>query len=486
MKKVGKFCWIIPIFIALLLCYSTIWVFDTYDNPSFEQILFHLSEPIEGVESTLIFDYLKNCVLISLIETIIIFVVLHFVAKKIISPRTIKIFKVVLLVISFVISIWCFYALGLFEYIVTGNKNSTFIEDNYVDPREVEITFPDKKRNLIYIFVESLESSYLSTEDGGLMEETLIPELKSLAENNISFSDTDKIGGAFQLNGTSWTTAALISHTAGIPLKMGKKTANHSEISYFLGGAYTLGDVLFMEGYNQAIMFGSDAVFGNRGTYFRNHGFYEVYDYYDAISKKKIDDDYFVWWGYEDSKLFEYAKEEALNLAKENEPFNLTLLTVNTHQVDGYLEEGCSTKFDSQYENVIACTSYQVNEFINWCKKQDFYEDTTVIIAGDHLTMKQNFFKKSESSKRRVYNAIINASTGVVDTSNRIFSTMDMYPTTLAALGAKIEGNKLGLGTNLFSEEKTLIEKYGVEKVNEEFSYMSDFYNKKLLLYDDK
>ena len=29
--------------------------------------------------------------------------------------------------------------------------------------------------------------------------------------------------------------------------------------------------------------------------------------------------------------------------------------------------------------------------------------------------------------------------------------------------GAKIEGNRLGLGTNLFSNEKTLIEKYGVE-----------------------
>ena len=34
---------------------------------------------------------------------------------------------------------------------------------------------------------------------------------------------------------------------------------------------------------------------------------------------------------------------------------------------------------------------------------------------------------------------------------------MDMYPTTLAAMSIKIEGNKMGLGTNLFSNEKTLL-----------------------------
>ena len=61
---------------------------------------------------------------------------------------------------------------------------------------------------------------------------------------------------------------------------------------------------------------------------------------------------------------------------------------------------------------------------------------------------------------------------------------MDMFPTTLAAIGAEIEGNRLGLGTNLFSEEETLIEKYGFEEVNDQIRYKSDFYNEKLLLMD--
>ena len=37
---------------------------------------------------------------------------------------------------------------------------STFIDDNYVDPSSVNITFPEQKRNLIYIFLESMEMTY--------------------------------------------------------------------------------------------------------------------------------------------------------------------------------------------------------------------------------------------------------------------------------------------------------------------------------------
>jgi len=59
-----------------------------------------------------------------------------------------------------------------------------------------------------------------------------------------------------------------------------------------------------------------------------------------------------------------------------------------------------------------------------------------------------------------------------------------MYPTTLAALGATIEGDRLGLGTNLFSNIETLAEKYGVEYVREELEKKSAFYNKKLIYND--
>ena len=54
-------------------------------------------------------------------------------------------------------------------------------------------------------------------------------------------------------------------------------------------------------------------------------------------------------------------------------------------------------------------------------------------------------------------------------------TTMDMFPTTIAALGAQIEGDRLGLGTNC-SAEPALAEKVGMDTLNKEIRKRSIFY----------
>ncbi|MCB8566886.1 hypothetical protein, partial [Fusobacterium ulcerans] len=48
-----------------------------------------------------------------------------------------------------------------------------------------------------------------------------------------------------------------------------------------------------------------------------------------------------------------------------------------------------------------------------------------------------------------------------------------------------IEGNKLALGTNLFSELPTIIEKYGQDYINEEVQKSSEYLDKILYLIFD-
>ena len=67
-----------------------------------------------------------------------------------------------------------------------------------------------------------------------------------------------------------------------------------------------------------------------------------------------------------------------------------------------------------------------------------------------------------------------------------MFTTLDMFPSTLAALGVKIDGERLGLGVNLFSDEQTLAEKYGYEYMFDELNKMSSFYNRELLYPEKK
>ena len=122
----------------------------------------------------------------------------------------------------------------------------------------------------------------------------------------------------------------------------------------------------------------------------------------------------YVWWGYEDEKLIAYAKEELQMLAEGNEPFNFTMLTADTHFTDGYLCPRCEQRYEEQYSNVIACSSRMIAEFVSWILQQEFYENTTIIIAGDHPTDGLGYIKRrnAQNFDRRVYVTIIHPADG--------------------------------------------------------------------------
>lgn len=77
---------------------------------------------------------------------------------------------------------------------------------------------------------------------------------------------------------------------------------------------------------------------------------------------------------------------------------------------------------------------------------------------------------------RTIYNSIINSALKTIN-KNRQASSLDYFPTTLASLGVSIEGERLGLGTNLFSDNQTLIEELGLKTLNKELSKKSIYYN---------
>lgn len=55
---------------------------------------------------------------------------------------------------------------------------------------------------MIHIYLESVENTYLSKEQGGQEENNYIKELGELANENINFSHTDKIGVLIRLRNT--------------------------------------------------------------------------------------------------------------------------------------------------------------------------------------------------------------------------------------------------------------------------------------------
>lgn len=466
------------------------WVLDTWGLLSIDEIIFHLKVPLEGTNSDVVLDGINACVpLAVLVLFLAIFLIIGLKNKH--GKCMIALFLIAVIACGSAgkAAYKVYDELDVKEYLASQKKESHFIEQNYVDPRTTKITFPDKKRNLIYIYLESMESTFASKEDGGGMDFNCIPELTKLAEENTNFSNSDKLGGGYPAYGGTWTMAGIFSQTSGIPIKNSEQTddvnATLAEQSSFSSQARNLEDILADEGYNQCFMIGSDATFGGRRAYFESHGKgkTEICDYNTAKENGQIPEDYYVWWGYEDQKLFTNAQEKLTELSSKDEPFNFTMLTVDTHFEDGYVCEQCQNEFgDNQYANVMACSSRQVDAFVKWIQQQPFYENTTIVISGDHLTMDSDFCNDvSEDYERSVYNVFINLpedlDTSFEKTHNREFATLDMFPTTLAAMGVKIEGDRLALGVNLFSDEQTLTEQYGRKGLDKELMKKSKFYD---------
>ena len=333
-----------------------------------------------------------------------------------------------------------------------------------------------------------MENTFFSEAQGGAMEENIIPELYQLAEENINFSESEGVGGFLPVSGTTWTAGALVGQSAGIPLKTPSNLSDmyngYGKEGVFLPGVTTLSDILHENGYNQSFMVGSRASFGGRRTYYKTHGTDYIYELSTARNEGIVEPDYFVWWGMEDKYLFEYAKEKLTWMSEKADPFAFTMLTVDTHHVGGYVCEYCKDEHEEQYENVYSCSSRQVADFIGWIKEQDFYENTTIIITGDHPSMDRRYMldNVAESYERRIYNCFINAAEEDTYSKKRSFCTFDLFPTTLGAMGCNIEGDRLGLGTNLFSGQMTLIEEMGFEEFNSQVAMSSEYYKSKFLM----
>ena len=98
-----------------------------------------------------------------------------------------------------------------------------------------------------------------------------------------------------------------------------------------------------------------------------------------------------------------------------------------------------------------------LNDFIKWYIVQKFYDNTTLIIVGDHRKMGNNEREKDE----KLYNAFFNLPEELKKEVNkkREFNQVDLAPSVLEIAGVVLDGRKYGTGVSIFSDKKTLAEK---------------------------
>ncbi|MDY0013975.1 MAG: sulfatase-like hydrolase/transferase [Rhodocyclaceae bacterium] len=315
-----------------------------------------------------------------------------------------------------------------------------YFSGSYVAPRLATSKGKEKPRNLVLIYVESLENTY---SDPNLFGHDLLARLNALKDRGaVSFEDYQQMPGAH------FTIAGIVSSQCGMPLKslaMFSGNEQGEKVARFLPRATCLGDILARQGYSNTFLNGSSLEFAGVGKFLSDHHYKKVVGREEWIGLGEKQET-MSGWGLYDDDLFRRARGELAMLMKAGKPFNLTLLTIDTHHPYGQLSTRCRRDGYSDFEGIVECTANQVAEFIEHIEKNGWMDKVAVVVQGDHLAMGNTAYDKLTSNPHRtVFNLLMTGHRKLTKNTEQV-THFDMLPTILELMGFTVEGERAGLG----------------------------------------
>ena len=200
---------------------------------------------------------------------------------------------------------------------------------------EIEPMALQDPKSLVLIFAESLEATY---SRGDIFGDDLTPSLTALATRGVDF------GNIHEVNNTGSTITGMVGAMCALPLRSAMPWEHVNSVlpnvDVPLPGEACLGDVLAAHGYHTVFMGGAPLTFAGKGRFLEAHGFAELHGGADFLPFLE-DPDYRSRWGIYDDTLFDFANRKIDELAAEDVPFALTLLTLDTHHPAGLPSGSC-------------------------------------------------------------------------------------------------------------------------------------------------
>lgn len=305
---------------------------------------------------------------------------------------------------------------------------------------------PKVRPNLVFIYAEGLEHTYFDeSRFPGLVVQ--MREVEGLAT---SFTNIE------QTEGTTFTIGGMVGSQCGFPLMTSSGANSMSGMGKFLPDAVCLGDLLSARGYHMAFVGGATLRFAGKGKFLRTHGFHDVQGR-EQLQPLVGDTKYRSAWGLYDDSLLDIAYDKFVALSSRAENFGLFLLTLDTHAPDGHLSKRVA---DVRYGdgtvsmlNAVAGADRLLGAFVRRIMASPHGKDTVIVVASDHLAMKNGASDKLNSGTRKNLFLVIDPKNPKPARVHTPGTTLDIGPTVLHALGYQ---GQLGLGRNLLGDEPTL------------------------------
>ncbi|WP_167761410.1 sulfatase-like hydrolase/transferase [Duganella callida] len=462
-----------------LFCFSY-WIHRSFGKPDLSQIVYHMNFGMElasSVDPGITWRFFRWCVLAPVICMTLLTYAGPRVRRGIVTaPERLRVVLArvhrwlpSLLVLSATTFWMC--DVSAFKY-VTADFGPDYFGANYVAPATVAMA-AQKPKNLVLIYIESLEQGYANKAAFG---HDLLAPLNALP--GTSFPSYE------QVPGTGWTIAALVATQCGVPLERVTIFDGNTQgqvINSFLKNAVCLTDLLAARGYRNVFMGGAATSFAGKDKFLSQHHYHEVYGREEWL-KSGVQASDMNGWGLYDADLFSRARTKLRELSASKQKFNLTLLTVDTHEPEGHLSDSCARRGFAGFDGVISCTAAEVADFVRYARENGYLEDTNIVILGDHLSRKNPLTAQLEQlPARTIYNRFISGDRPLPNRGQLLH--FDLMPTILEFAGYTVQGGRMGLGYSGFNQHDLAPPEKRMAEMDQNLLNRSDLY---MALWEDQ
>ncbi|MGN7476424.1 LTA synthase family protein [Solibacillus silvestris] len=314
-----------------------------------------------------------------------------------------------------------------------------------------------KDMNVIYLHLESMQTFLIDYELEG---EQVTPFLNSLAKNEHTMY-FDNFYHQTAQGKTSDAEFMLENSLFGLPQGSAYITKGQNT---FQAAPSILKDY----DYTSAVFHGNNGSFWNRNIIYKQFGYDQFFDesYYDTADPKNMAE-----YGLLDKPFFEQSKSLLETLPQ---PFYTKFITVANHfpyKMDQDLVTiGKATTGDASVDNYFQTARYAdeaIEEFFAYLKETGLYDNTMVVMYGDHYGISDNHHKAMGQIIGEEITPAVNADLQRVPLliyvpgmeggiQHTYGGQIDLLPTVLHLLGIETQDN-IHFGTDLLSEEHSEI-----------------------------
>ncbi len=335
---------------------------------------------------------------------------------------------------------------------------------------ENQFTGVAKGRNLIVIQTEAMMSFLIDYDVDG---EPITPFLNELKKESIFLSQA-----YIQTANGNTADAEVLMNMSLMPTQRGSVYYEHSNNQF-----YTLPKLLAEEGYVSNSYHGYEGSFWNRSFMHPRMGFEKYHSLEDFDASEKIG------WALSDVSFFKQSLDYSMQMEKDQ--YYDFMITLSSHYpyeafyTGPFSDVGIDNVILKNYYNGIRYLDGAIEAFIADLKERGQYENSIIVIYGDHSGLFKDEAIAQVQRDNKSYNAYVWTKylttpvfihvPGVTDEGiliDHVTGQIDILPTVLNLMGTQMPYT---LGRDVFDEdyEGFVVKRFG-DIITDEYIYIND------------